>query len=84
MRKSNERSIFRGKLFPERVVRHWHRQPTKAVAASSLVVFSARLDEAMCKLICWVGTLFMAEVWIFKVSTNTSHSVISLNWFYVF
>ncbi|KFV01206.1 hypothetical protein N340_06873, partial [Tauraco erythrolophus] len=44
------RSDLRKKFFPLRVVRHWHRLPREVVAASSLEVFQARLDEALRKL----------------------------------
>ena len=32
------------KIFPVRVVRHWHMLPREAVAAPSLELFKARLD----------------------------------------
>ncbi|KFV05344.1 hypothetical protein N340_13714, partial [Tauraco erythrolophus] len=39
------------KLFTLRVVRHWHRLPREVVAATSLEVFKARLDEALGNLV---------------------------------
>jgi len=39
------------KFFTLRVVRHWHRLPKEAVAAPSLAVFKARLDEALSNLV---------------------------------
>ena len=36
---------LRQKLFPVRVLRHWHRVPREAVAAPSLAEFKARLDR---------------------------------------
>ena len=40
----------RKKFFAVRVVRHWHRLPREVVAAPSLEVFKARLDEALSDL----------------------------------
>ncbi|KFU87818.1 hypothetical protein M959_07777, partial [Chaetura pelagica] len=42
---------IRRKLFPVRVVRHWHRLPREAVDAPSLEVFKARLDRAWSNLV---------------------------------
>jgi len=42
---------IRKKLFTMRVVRHWHRLPREAVAASSLPMFKARLDGALSNLV---------------------------------
>jgi len=42
---------IRKKFFTMRVMRHWHRLPREAVAAPSLAVFKARLDEALNNLI---------------------------------
>jgi len=42
---------IRKKFFTVRVVRHWHRLPREAVAAPSLAVFKARLDEALSTLV---------------------------------
>jgi len=41
---------IRKKFFTMRVVKHWHRLPREAVAASSLEVFKARLDGALSNL----------------------------------
>ncbi|KFO82225.1 hypothetical protein N303_09411, partial [Cuculus canorus] len=35
---------IRKNFFTMRVLRHWHRLPSEAVAAPSLEVFKARLD----------------------------------------
>ncbi|KFV00035.1 hypothetical protein N340_11000, partial [Tauraco erythrolophus] len=45
------RSALRKKFFTLRVVRHRNRFPREAVAAPSLEVFKARLDEALGNLI---------------------------------
>ncbi|KFR04177.1 hypothetical protein N306_00734, partial [Opisthocomus hoazin] len=42
---------IRKKFFTMRVVKHWHRLPREAVAASSLEVFKARLDGALSNLV---------------------------------
>ncbi|KFZ64162.1 hypothetical protein N321_02133, partial [Antrostomus carolinensis] len=42
---------IRKKLFPVRVVRHWHRLPKEVVDAPSLEVFKARLDEALSNVV---------------------------------
>ncbi|KFV11426.1 hypothetical protein N340_09114, partial [Tauraco erythrolophus] len=42
---------LRKKFFTLRVVRHWNRLPREAVAAPSLEVFKARLDEALGNLV---------------------------------
>jgi len=42
---------IRKKLFTMRVVKHWNRLPSEAVAAPSLAVFKARLDGALSNLI---------------------------------
>jgi len=42
---------IRNKFFTMRVGRHWNRLPRKAVAAPSLDVFKARLDEALSGLV---------------------------------
>ncbi|KFR11858.1 hypothetical protein N306_05286, partial [Opisthocomus hoazin] len=42
---------IRKKFFTMRVVKHWHRLPREAVAAPSLAVFKARLDEALRNLV---------------------------------
>jgi len=54
---------IRKKLFTMRVVRHWHRLPREAVAASSLAVFKARLDGALGNLVWWKVSLLMAGGW---------------------
>jgi len=41
----------RKKFFTLRVMRHWHRVPTEAVAAFSLEVLKARLDGALSSLV---------------------------------
>jgi len=51
---------IRKKFFTMRVVRHWNRLPREAVAAPSLAVFKARLDEALSNLVQWKMTLPMA------------------------
>jgi len=43
-----------------RVVKHWNRLPREAVAAPSLAVFKARLDEALSNLVWWNMSLLMA------------------------
>jgi len=40
-----------------RVVRHWHRLPREAVAATSLAVFKASLDGALSNLVWWKVSL---------------------------
>ncbi|KFO80578.1 hypothetical protein N303_05796, partial [Cuculus canorus] len=42
---------IRKNFFTMRVVRHWNRLPSEAVAAPSLEGFKARLDEALGSLI---------------------------------
>jgi len=42
------------------VVKHWNRLPREAVAAPSLAVFKARLDEALSSLVWWKVSLLMA------------------------
>jgi len=42
---------IRKKFFTVRVVRHWNRFSTEAVAAPSLAVFKARLDGALSNLV---------------------------------
>jgi len=42
---------FGKKFFTMRVVRHWHRLPKEVVAAPSLEVLKARLDEAWSNLV---------------------------------
>jgi len=42
---------IRKKLIAMRVVRHWHRLPSKAVDTSSLEVFKARLDGTVSNLV---------------------------------
>jgi len=51
---------IRKKFFTVKVVRHWHRFPREAVAASSLAVFKARLDGALSSLVWWKVSLPMA------------------------
>ena len=51
---------IRKKFFPMRVVRYWPRLPREAVAAPSLAVFKARLDEALSTLGWWKVSLLMA------------------------
>ena len=41
----------RKKLFTMRMVRHWHRLPSKSADASSLEAFRARLDGALSNLV---------------------------------
>ncbi|KFO72536.1 hypothetical protein N303_09582, partial [Cuculus canorus] len=54
-RYKSERGRFRldirKNFFTMRVVKHWNRLPTEAVAAPSLEVFKARLDGALGSLI---------------------------------
>ncbi|KFZ62185.1 hypothetical protein N321_02536, partial [Antrostomus carolinensis] len=42
---------MRKKLFPVRVVRHWHKLPREDVDALFLEVFKARLDEALSNVV---------------------------------
>ncbi|KFV20610.1 hypothetical protein N340_11933, partial [Tauraco erythrolophus] len=42
---------IRKKFFTQRAVRHWNRLPREVVAAPSLEVFKARLDEALGSLV---------------------------------
>jgi len=42
---------IRKKVFTLRVVRHWHRLPREAVAATSLAVFKPVLDGALSNLV---------------------------------
>ncbi|KFV17682.1 hypothetical protein N340_01636, partial [Tauraco erythrolophus] len=42
---------IRKKFFTLRVVRHWNRLPREVVAAPSLEVFKARLDEALSNVV---------------------------------
>ena len=51
MKEGRFRIDIRKKLFTMRVVRHWHRLPREAVAASSLPMFKARLDGALSNLV---------------------------------
>jgi len=51
---------IREKFFTLRIVRPWPRLPREAVAAPSLAVFKARLDEALSTLGWWKGSLPMA------------------------
>jgi len=65
------------KFFTLGKVRLWHRLPREAVAAPSLAVFKARLDEALRNLIWWKRSLPMAggRNWmIHKVPSNPNHS----------
>jgi len=48
---SRYRLVIRKTFFPMSVVRHCHRLPREAVAAPSLAVFKARLDEALSSLV---------------------------------
>ena len=50
LKESRFRLDMRKKFFTLRVVRHWHRLPREAVAASSLAGFKARLDGALSNL----------------------------------
>ena len=52
---------IRKKFFIMRVVKHWNRFPREAVAAPSLAVLKARLDEALNTLGWWKGSLAMAR-----------------------
>ncbi|KFV18382.1 hypothetical protein N340_13045, partial [Tauraco erythrolophus] len=42
---------MRKKFFTQRVVRHWNRLSREVVAAPSLEVFKARLDDALDNLV---------------------------------
>jgi len=46
--------------FTVRVVRHWKRLCTEAMAAPSLKVFKARVDGALSNLVEWKVSLPMA------------------------
>ena len=62
-----------------RVVKHWNRLPTEAVAAPSLAVFKAGLDGALSNLVWWKVSLPMAGGWnqvIFKVPSNPNHFMV--------
>ena len=45
-----------------RMVRHWHRLPSKSADASSLEAFRARLDGALSNLVKWELSLPIAGV----------------------
>jgi len=60
VKKGRFRLGIRKKFFTVRVVKHWHRLPREAVAATSLTVFKARLDGALSNLVWWKGSLIMA------------------------
>lgn len=47
LRKSRVRLKIRKKFFSPRVMRLWNRPPREVVAASFLIMFKARLDEAV-------------------------------------
>jgi len=64
---------IRKKFFPMRVVKHWPRLPREAVAAPSVAVFKARLDEALSNLVWWKGGW---NQMIFKVPSNPYHAMI--------
>jgi len=51
LKKGRYRSAIRKKFITVRVVRHWHRLPSEAVAAPSLAVFKVRLDGALSNLV---------------------------------
>ncbi|KFU96117.1 hypothetical protein M959_09166, partial [Chaetura pelagica] len=51
LEKGRFRLDIRKKFFSIGVVRHWNRLPREAVAAPSLKVFKARLDEALGSLV---------------------------------
>ena len=51
---------IRKKFFTMRVVRHWNSLPREAVDASSLEVFTVRLDGTFSNLIYWKMSLPMA------------------------
>jgi len=40
-------SLFRKKVFTERVVKHWNRLPMEVVASTSMEVFKKRVDTAL-------------------------------------
>jgi len=55
------------------------RWPKEAVDAPSLEAFKARLDVALCSLVCWLATLHTAGGWncrIIVVLFNPGHSMI--------
>ncbi|KFZ52592.1 hypothetical protein N321_14317, partial [Antrostomus carolinensis] len=51
MKEGRFRLDMRKKFFTVRVVRHWNKLPKEVVAAPSLEVFKARLDEALSNLV---------------------------------
>jgi len=59
--KGRFRLDMRRKFFTQMVVTHWNRLPKDAVVAPSLEALQARLDVALCSLICWLVTLHIAE-----------------------
>jgi len=60
LKKGKFRLDIRKKFFIMRVVRPWPRLPREAVAAPSLAVFKARLDEGLSNLVWWKVSLSMA------------------------
>ena len=51
LKEGRSRLDIRKKFFTVRVVSHWNRSPSEAVAAPSLEVFKVRLDKTLSNLV---------------------------------